>query len=146
MAKRAKEDLTLDLFKVPKPKRAAPAMMDYRDAVAHLVAEMLKAADGDRYDIAAELSRLTGKDISKAMLDAYTSTARDAWNLPYWLAPALEIACVSQRLTSWSAQLHGGRLLLGKEYLSEQLERLQKAKQDTDAQIRKLKRLMEELD
>ena len=145
MTRRAKDDLTLDLFAVPQPHRPIPASMDHRATVAHLVADMLKAADGDRYAIAAEMSRLTGKDISKAMLDAYTSEARDAWNLPYWLGVVLERACQSHVLTTWSADVHGGRLLLGKDNLAAQLGRLVRAKEETDQQIKQLKKLMGEM-
>jgi len=137
-----RDPLTLDLFEVPKPAAQAPASMDYRATVAHLVADMLKAADGDRYAVAARMSRLTGKEVTKAMLDAYTSEAREAWNLPFWLAAALETACESHALSNWLAEVRGGRLYLGKENLAAQLGKLIRAKEETEAQIRKLKKLM----
>lgn len=76
MARRSKDTQTLDLFEVPRPAAPLPASMDHRATVAHLTAQLLKEADGDRYAVAGVMSRLTGKEISKAMLDAYTSEAR----------------------------------------------------------------------
>ena len=141
-----RDNQTLDLFEVPQPAPQVPASMDYRATVAHLVAEMLKQAEGDRYRIAAEMSRLTGKEVTKAMLDAYTSEAREAWNLPFWLAAALETACESHALTNWLADVRGGRLYLGKENLEAQLGKLIRAKEETESQIRKLKKLMGEME
>ena len=142
---RARDTRTLDLFEVPQPAAPVPASMDYRATVAHLVAEMLKQAEGDRYAIAAKVSRLTGKEVTKAMLDAYTSEAREAWNLPFWLGPVIEAACESHALTNWLADVRGGRLYLGKENLTAQLGRLIKAKEETDQQIKRLKKLMGEM-
>lgn len=143
---RRRDDKTMDMFDVPQPAPQVPASMDYRATVAHLVAEMLKQAEGDRYRIAAEMSRLTGKEVTKAMLDAYTSEARDAWNIPFWLAAALEASCESHALTNWLADVRGGRLYLGRENLEAQLGKLIRAKEETDAQIRKLKKLIGQLE
>lgn len=63
----------LDLFPVPSPAPELPGQMDYSTQVASLVSEVLKAAVMDRFDIAARMCRLTGKDVSKHMLDAYAS-------------------------------------------------------------------------
>ena len=146
MARRSKDTQTLDLFEVPRPAAPHPASMDYRATVASLTAQMLKDAEGDRYAVAGVMSRLTGKEVSKAMLDSYTSEAREAWNLPFWIAPALEQACGSHELTNWLADIRGGRLLLGKENLAAQLGRMIKAKEETEQQIKRLKKLMGELE
>ncbi len=143
MARR--DPLTADLFEVPQPASRTPASMDYRATVAHLVSAMLKEADGDRYAVAARMSRLTGREITKAMLDAYTSEAREAWNLPFWLAGALEAACDCHELSRWLAEVRGGRLYLGKENLEAQLGKLVRAKEETEAQIRRLKKIIGDL-
>ena len=146
MARRGKDTQTMDLFEVPRPAEPLPASMDYRATVANLTAQILKDAEGDRHIVAGAMSRLTGKEISKAMLDAYTSEAREAWNLPFWVVPALEEACGSHELTNWLADVRGGRLLLGKENLAAQLGRLIRAKEETETQIRRLKKLMGEME
>ena len=133
-----------DLFAIPQPAAPLPASHDYRAQVAHLTAELLRAADSDRYGIAATMSRLTGREISKYMLDAYASEARDTYNLPLWEVPALEAACHSHALTAWLAQVRGGRLLVGREALTAELGRLEQARDASTRRIRELKRLMGE--
>lgn len=141
MAKR--DPFTRDLFEVPQPVTPVPGGMDYRAQVAALVSRILKAADADdRYEIAARMSRLTGKEISKYMLDGYTSEAREEFNLPLWLVPALETACSTHDLTNWLVATRGGRLLIGREALTADLGRLEKQKIEIDRLIKELKKRM----
>ncbi|MGQ0530555.1 MAG: hypothetical protein ACT4PG_12250 [Panacagrimonas sp.] len=135
---------TADLFEVPRPANPLPGTHDYRAQVSGLVADVLKAASSDRFAVAGQMARLTGKDISKHMLDAYTSEAREEFNLPFYLVPALEVAAGTHLLTAWLADVRGGRLLIGREALNAELGRLEKLREDTGCRIRDLKRRMGE--
>lgn len=146
MIRRVADTQTPDLFEVPEPAAAVPAGLDYRAAIAHLVGELLRQADGDRHQVAAEMSRLTGKDVSKYMLDAYASEARDDFNVPLYLVPALETAVHSHVLTDWLVRTRGGRLLIGRDALNAELGRLERQHDQTMARIRLLKRVMGEAD
>lgn len=141
-----RDEMTSDLFLVPSPPAATPASMDYRAEVAHLVADALKAAEGDRYDVAAAMSRLTGHEVSKYMLDAWASPGREAYNMPFYQVPALELACDTLILSSWLADKRGGRLLVGKDTLTAELGKLERIKEDAARKIRELKKLMGELE
>lgn len=143
---RPRDPHTQDLFEVPAPAASLPGGMDYRTVVSGLVSQMLKGAEGDRFKIAAEASRLAGKEVSKYMLDAYSSEARDEFNLPLYLVPALESACESHTLTNWLADTRGGRLLIGRDALNAELGKLERAKEDATKKIRELKKLMGEME
>lgn len=144
--RRVKDTRTLDLFAVPEPAPELPGTMDFRTQVAHLVSEMLRATPGDRYEIAARMSRLTGKDVSKNMLDAYASDAREDHNLPFYLLPALEAVCESHVLTAWLADVRGGRLLIGRDALNAELGRLERQRDEATRRIKQLKAVMGEDD
>lgn len=133
---------TLDLFEVPQPAAPTPASMDYRLQVSALVAEILKAAEGDRYELASRMSKLTGMDVSKYMLDAYSSEARETFNLPFWLVPALETVCSTHVLTNWLVGMRGGRLLIGREVLAAELGKLERQRDEASRLIRELKKTM----
>lgn len=135
-----KDDHTLDLFEVPQPAAPLPGGMDYRALVAGLVSEALRASSADRHELAARCSRLSGKDVSKYMLDAYTSEAREEFNLPFWLVPALEEACGTHDLTNWLVATRGGRMFVGREALNADLGRLERQKLQIDQLIKKLKK------
>lgn len=139
---------TADLFAVPRPVPALPASMDYRAQVSHLVSAMLAdahAAGVDRYEVAARASRLAGRDVSKAMLDGYTSEAREEFNLPLWLAPVLEAVCSSSRLTEWIASIRGGRVAFGAATIEAEIGRLAHEQEQTKALMRDLKALRRKL-
>ena len=70
-----------------------------------------------RHEVAARASRLTGQNVSKAMLDGYTAPSRGTFNIPLWVAPVLEVICGGTLLAEWQAQVIGGQLLLGAETL-----------------------------
>jgi SpoVK/Ycf46/Vps4 family AAA+-type ATPase len=141
---RAKDSLTLDLFEVPQPAATLPGGMDYRAVVAGLIAEVLRASGVDRHEIAARCSRLTGKDITKYMLDAYTSEAREEFNPPLWLVPAIESACGTHYITNWLVATRGGRLLIGREALTADLGKLERQRIEIEQLIKKLKKQMGE--
>ena len=141
---RPADHLTGDLFAVPEPAAAVPAGLDYRHPVAHLVSAVLRSLD--RQQVAAEMSHLVGKDVSKYMLDAYSSTARDDFNLPFYLVPALETVTHSHAFTEWLAGVRGARVAIGRDALNAELGRLERQHDQTMARIRLLKRVMGEAD
>lgn len=143
MAK-SKDSRTLDMFEVPRPVAPLPASMNYGQEVAALVTEILKNTDIDRFDVAARMSRLTGREVSKYMIDAWCSEARDAYNLPFYLAPALEAACNTHDLTNWLATVRGGRLLIGRETLTADLGKMERLKAELTQKIRDIKKVMGE--
>lgn len=136
-----------DLFaEIPRPAPADPASMDFRPQLSNLVGEMLAAAAArdnalDRYAIAAITSRLAGKEVSKAMLDGYTSEARETFNLPIWLVPAIETACGSTAITEWLAAIRGGRLVLGPAALDAEIGRMEGERETLNDRLRELREL-----
>lgn len=131
-----------DLFSAPRPAVELPGAFDHRTVIAHLLASMFAASGLDRYAIAAQASRLAGKDVSKTMLDAYTSEAREEHNAPAWLIPALEAACSSHAFTEWLATQRGGRVLWGDETLHHDLSRLERIREEAEQHIRAIKAAM----
>ncbi|WP_165674974.1 hypothetical protein [Metapseudomonas otitidis] len=139
-----KDDRTLDLFEIPQPVLAIPGQGNYSVQVSELVGEMLKASDLDRYEISARMSRLSGDDVSKAMLDAWSSPARVDHNLPLYRAALLEEVCASHVLTNWLVSLRGGRVAYGRDALLAELGRLERIREEAARQSRELKRRMGE--
>ncbi|MCY1288840.1 hypothetical protein D9M68_744700 [compost metagenome] len=137
-----KDDRTFDLFEVPQPILAVPGQGNYSIQISELVGEMLKSTDIDRYEVAARMSRLSGDDISKGMLDAWSSQARIDHNLPFYRAALLEEVCASHLLTNWLVSLRGGRVAYGRDALLAELGRLERQRDESARQARELKRRM----
>lgn len=134
----------LDLFDIPQRPVPQPGSMDYRACVSEQVGNMLAVAHSiglDRHEVASRASRLTGRDVTKNMLDGYTSPAREEFNLPLWLAPCLEHVCSSTLLVGWYAGVHGGKVLVGAETLDAEIGRLTREMEQSNEKLRNLKEL-----
>lgn len=128
-----RDRLTPDLFDVPRPAAPLPASMDYRPVVTGIVGQMLDAAHRlgkDRYAVAAEVSRLADKEVSKYMLDAYSAPSREEFNAPAWLMPLLEVACETYAYTAWLAGVRGAQLAIGRDALAAELGRVRQERDE----------------
>ena len=123
-----------------------PGGQCYGVEVAHLVSDALAGAHCDRHEIAARMTRLAGRDVSKYMLDAWSAESREAYNLPFYLAPVLEAACETHLLTRWLADKRGGQVLVGKAALDAEIGKLERMREDAAKKIRALKDVMGGLD
>lgn len=136
-----KDDRTLDIFEVPQPLVVNACA--FRVQVSELVSEMLagaKAAGFERCDIAAQMSRLANEDISKCMLDAWSSPARIDHNLPFYRAALLEQVCGSHQLTDLLVTVRGGRVSYGRDALLAELGRLESIRDEASRKARDLRR------
>lgn len=138
----AKDDKTLDIFAVPQPVISVPGHSNFAAQVSEMVSELLKSSELDRYEIAARVSRLSGDDVSKNMLDAWSSPARSEHNIPLYRAPLLEEVCASHSLTNWLVHLRGGRVAYGREALDTELGRWERVAADATRKARELKRML----
>lgn len=141
--RRIRDALTLELFAVPQPVPAVAAGLDLDAALREAVADAIKHCDLDRWQIAAEMSRLTGREVSKYMLDAYTGDSRQDHNFPLRYAAAFEAATGSYCLTQLLAKSRGCKVLVGEEALLAEMGRLEQMEAEIKAQRSALKQYLE---
>jgi len=139
---RRKDDRTFELFAVPQPAQAIPGQCNYGHLVSGLIGEVLKSTGLERHDIASRMSRLSGDDVSKNMLDAWSSTARVDHNLPLYRVPLLEYVCETHVLTDWLVGMRGGSASYGKDALLAELGRVVRNREELTRQERELKKLV----
>lgn len=106
--------------------------------IASGVSRMLREDRRSRFEIAGHVSGMLGDEVSKPMLDAYASEARDHHNISAerWLA----LIAATERFDILDATLArvGARALVGEEMTTARLGHLMAAKRDIEAQIRAL--------
>lgn len=141
-AKKYRDVFTDDMFMVPQQPVLAPATMGYGAEVAGLVGNMFADAGLDRYKIANQMTVLTGREVSKHMLDAWTSESRDAYNIPFYLAPAAEAACNSHALSTWLAERRGARLAIGRDALNAEYGKLKALSDDVKKRMSQIQKMM----
>lgn len=142
--RRVHDSATFDLFEVPRPVIPTPGCGNYAAQVSELVGVVLKDCPTDRYEVAAQMSRLSGDDVSKHMIDAWSSPARGDHNIPLYRVPLLEEVCHSHAFTDWLVHLRGGRVAYGREALAQEYGKRQRMMDQLKADMRELKRLMGE--
>ncbi|PZR30320.1 hypothetical protein [Caulobacter segnis] len=147
MAKRIRDEQTLDLFEhkhlfpVETPRELGSAL-DFNSTLSRAMSRALDEArehGRDRYDVAARMSEILGQEVSKGMLDAYTSTARDTHTISAVRFKAFVRA--TGCLWLWKVYLDGEglTLLMGEEALHAQAslaEKRAKALLDEARQLR----------
>ena len=142
--KKRRDPYTLDLFEeeLPPAPVTTPGGLTCRVEIAHTMSEALKGHD--RYEIAAKMSKLLGRDISKNILDAYTAESREDHIPPLDTAIAFDLATESRFLGELFAKKIGAKLVFGKEALDAKLGQLERIRDEAAKQIKQLKRAMGE--
>jgi len=115
--------LTLDaLFMAPAPMMREEAgcldiSLRVREELADTLSRTKDSSSGqkDRYTIAAEMSRLCGRDFTKNMLDRCTAPSAEDWRFPLEALPALIQATGDYRLLDMVAEACGCRVLRREE-------------------------------
>lgn len=140
--RRFKDTATGDLFMVPVAVGNVPGSLACRVEIAN---HMSEALDGhDRYDVATQISRLTGRETSKHMLDAYTAESRETHIPPLDIAIAFDMATGGVAMLNLYATKLGARVLIGKESLDAEIGKLERLKEEATKKIKEIKRMMGE--
>ena len=136
---------TLDLFdELPPAPVTTPGGLSCRAEIAHVMSDALK--NSDRFEVAAKMSKLLGREISKHMLDAYTAESREAHIPPLDTAIAFDLAIGSSALAELFARKVGAKLVFGKEALDARLGKLERMRDEAAKEIKLLKKVMGEQD
>lgn len=137
--RKASADQFAFTFDPPAPASTPAALAGADARVARTVAQALQDDGRDRAVIAAEMSVLLEEDVSKAMLDAYASPARDGHNISFSRMKAL--IAVTQRFDLLDRELRhiGAALLVGEEVALARVGHLEAQRRAIEAELRKLK-------
>jgi hypothetical protein len=140
--RKCKDLLTADMFDVPAAPLSTGGCLDMDQQIRHALSDMLKHCPKDRYQVAAEVSRLVGREVSKNMLDAYSAESRTEYNLPLQYVVAIEVVTESYALTNLISSKRGGKFLVGEEALLAELGRIQREKTALNDKEARLKQFL----
>ncbi len=98
----------------------------------------------DRYVIAAKMSRLLGREVSKSILDKYTAESSEYHIPPLDTAIAFDLATESRVLAILFATKIGAKLSVGVEALDAEIGKLERQREENAKRIRELKRAIGE--
>lgn len=143
MMARPRDTLTADLFDIPRAPAPVGGSLNYASELRCVLSEALKRTPKSRFEIAARVSELTGHEVSKATLDAWTAESKAPWRFPFEYAAAFEAACESTCLQELLARKRGCRVLVGEESLLAELGRISQTREELARQEKALKHYLE---
>lgn len=129
----------IDLIQSTKPAPVRPGAYDIASQVREWLIVALKGSPDSRHMAAAKISELTGQEIHKTTLDAWTAESKESHRVPAELIPA-----ICQVTGDWGAfdilaEPAGGRFFRGRSALVAEAGQL-------NAQIKEMQRRQRELD
>lgn len=128
-------------FDAPPRPVSEGALSGIERQVASAVAQILKDDTRTRYEVAGGLSALLDDDVSKLMLDAYASEAREGHNIS--AGRFIALIAESGRYDILGALLAkiGARVVVGEEVLTVELGHLEAERQRIAERITHLRRV-----
>lgn len=138
------DDAQLNLsLGVPEAATSDGALSALARECASAVAEILRRDPRNRYDVAAAMSALIDEEVSKLMLDAYASEARDGHRVSF--DRMLVLIAATGRYDVLRALLRriGCDLLVGEEVYLAEIGHLEAQKRSIDSRLRSLKSVAE---
>lgn len=124
---------------MPEPASSDGALARLPAITASAVAEILKGDPRSRFDIAGAVSKLMDEDVSKLMLDAYASEARDGHRISFDRMLALVAATGRYDVLRAALRRIGADLLVGEEVYLAEIGNLESQKRAIDTRLRMLK-------
>lgn len=128
-------------FDPPPAAASEGALSGIERQVASAVAQILKDDTRTRYEIAGGISSLLDDEVSKLMLDAYASEAREQHNISVGRFLALVAETGRYDLLNALLAKIGARLVVGEEVLTVELGHLEAERQRIGERITHLRRI-----
>lgn len=127
-------------FEAPRLDQSAGSLAGLERAICEMVATILNTDERSREEIAAKVSVLMDEEVTRAMLDAYSSPARTEHRVPMSRALAIVVATERHDLLDPIMRKIGAGLLVGDEVMTARIGQLRRQKQKIDQELRSLER------
>lgn len=127
-------------FYAPPPASAPAALAGLEQRICRAAATILNSDGRRREQIAADMSVLLDDEVSRAMLDAYASPARDGHKVP--MSRFLALVAVTGRHDLLDPLLReiGAALLVGEEVHTARIGHLRRHRAQIDQELKALER------
>jgi hypothetical protein len=142
-------DRQLDLLELlqraetPAPTGPAPGSLDFDARLRAALSEELRRFQGDRFEVAARMSRLIGAEVTKFQLDSWTAESKEGHRFPAAYLPAFCCAVGSYRVLQVLAEGAGRRVYSDPHIdVAAEIGRLETSIQQQRAELRDRERAL----
>ena len=132
--------LKLEIFETLERARAmaTEGSLDVQAQIKGLISQGLKRSPLSRYQIAAQISELTGQEVTKWQLDSWTAESKEGHRPPMEILPAFCRATGAYDLLRFLCEKAGCYMIEGEDILLTELGRLQKMRNELRAKEREI--------
>jgi|GEM_PF-3165940 len=142
--RRIADTFTPDLFEqIPKAHPMTHGAWRFRFEISHVISEAISICSKDIYGVAADMSRMLGREVSINTLRKYSSSAAEDHVPNLETAMAFDAATGQLALISLYAQKLGCTVLPGQDKLLAELGRIEQMESDLAKQKRAIKQFLE---
>jgi len=114
--------------------------LDISREISNAISSSLKKAPISRYHVAARISELVGREITKTMLDNWSGESHERHRMPSDIVPAFCIATGSNELIEVLAEFTNGIFANGKDAKYLELAKVEARRDRLNKQIEELKK------
>ena len=125
-----------DLFGGTDPE---PGSLDIQQEICNAFSKAISRSKKSRYQIAAEMSELVGKEITKSMLDSWTAESHHEHRFPCEFLPAFCVVCNDYNPLRILGRHCRCEVLESKDAIYARLAMLEKQRSELEAESQKLK-------
>lgn len=126
--------------------RDAPGALNMRSAIRNALYEDIKACPLDRWEIAAKMSQMTDSEVTKFMLDAWTSESKEGHRFPMEFGPAFCRATGGTKVLEVVCQPVGMFALGGPDALRSQKQQINEQMAEMRQQAAEIDRMIKAWD
>jgi len=132
--------LKLEIFETLERARtmAVEGSLNIQAQIKGLISQGLKRSPLSRYQIAAQISELTGQEVTKWQLDSWTAESKEGHRPPMEILPAFCRATGAYDLLRFLCEKAGCYMIEGEDILLTELGRLQKMRNELRAKEREI--------
>jgi len=145
----------MDIFEVLKrvseaqkevsEQKDTPGRLNIDATLREMVSEALKKTRLSRYEVAAEMSRLIGREITKSQIDSWSAESKENHRFPLAYLNAFCEATGDKSIVRLIAEKAGGFFIEGEDALYTELGRIEKLKKELQDKERLIKQMLEKM-
>lgn len=131
--------------KIIAGSKDTPGRLNIDATVRELVSEALKRTRLSRYEVAAEMSKLLGREITKSQIDSWSAESKENHRFPLAYLNAFCESTEDKTIIRLIAERAGGYFIEGEDALYTELGKLEQMKRDILEKEKLLKQMLEKI-
>lgn len=138
-------DVIKNIEEKRKDERTEAGSLNIKHRLKAILTQALKRNPLSRELIAGKMSELTGEDITKTTIDAWTASSKEKHRFPAEYVPAFIKAAGDREILKIMADMSGGYFIEGEDALLTELGRIEKQKEEIAKKEKLIRQTLEQL-